>query len=67
VSIENMSRDELIEAVVEFQVQAFTSGRNLSELRSILLYGNGYKTYSLADDRHWPTDQLRDYARRLGV
>lgn len=67
MTIETMSRDELIEAIVDFQVHTFMSGQNQSELRSILLYGNGYKTYSLADDRHWPTDQLRDYARRLGV
>lgn len=65
VSIENMSRDELIEAIVEQQIHTFMSGQNLSELRHILLYG--YRTFSLHGDNEWTTEQLRDYAKDLGV
>jgi len=67
VSIENMSRDELIKAIVDFQIHTFASGQNLSELRNILLYGHGYKTYTLHDDNNWTTEQLREYAKDLGV
>ncbi len=67
VSIENMSRDELIEAIVEQQIHTFMSGQNLSELRHILLYGYGYRTFSLHGDNEWTTEQLREYAKDLGV
>jgi hypothetical protein len=62
-----MSRDELIEAIVDFQIHMFASAQNLSELRTILLYGQGYKTYSLADDKYWTTEELRELAKELGV
>ena len=67
VNVENMSRDELIEAIVDSQIRAFMSGQNISDLRNILLYGQGYKTYTLHDDNNWTTDQLRNYAKDLGV
>lgn len=67
ISIENMSRDELIETIVEQQINIFMSGKNLPELRNILLYGHGYKTYSLHGDNEWTTEQLRDYAKDLEV
>jgi hypothetical protein len=69
VSIENMSRDELIEAIVEQQIHTFMSGQNLSELRHILLYGHGYKTRSGWDysKNLWSDNELREYAKDLGV
>jgi hypothetical protein len=67
MTIETMSRDELIEAIVDFQIHTFISGQSQSELRHILLYGHGYKTYTLHDDNNWTTEQLREYAKDLGV
>jgi len=67
VSIENMSRDELIEAIVDFQIHMFASAQNLSELRHILLYGHGYKTYDSSMRSNWTEGELHEYAKDLGV
>lgn len=70
VSIENMSRDELIKAIVDFQIHMFASGQNLSDLRHILLYGHGYKTHEYYDSSmrsNWTEGELREYAKDLGV
>ncbi len=67
VSIENMSRDELIKAIVDFQIHMFASAQNLSELRYILLYGHGYKTYDSSMRSNWTEGELLEYAKDLGV
>jgi hypothetical protein len=67
MSVENMSRAELIKAIVDFQIHMFASGQNLSELRTILLYGFGYKRRDRYGHDTWTTEELRDHAKDLGV
>jgi len=67
MDIENMSRDELIEAIVDWQIHTFMSGQDQAELRNILLYGHGYKTSGLDGRDNWDVNYLRNYAKDLGV
>jgi hypothetical protein len=65
--IEDMNYDELIKAIVDLQIHTFASGQNLSELRHILLYGFGYKRRDRYGHDTWTIEELRDYAKDLGV
>jgi hypothetical protein len=67
MDIENMSRDELIEAIVDWQIHTFMSGQDQAELRNILLYGHGYRTTGPNGRSNWDVDELRNYAKDLGV
>ena len=67
MDIENMSRDELIKAIVDWEVNRFFSQQGESDLRNILLYGHGYKTSGLDGRDNWDVNELRIYAKDLGM
>lgn len=67
MDIENMSRDELIEAIVDWEVNRFFSQQGESDLRNILLYGHGYRTTGPNGRSNWDVNELRNYAKDLGV